>query len=73
MRKMSIIYPKCEECGFEFEVEWDHVTNPTANGYEPDDGDAYGWVWRNYHGPKDCNSSLTIERSDFDNEQDAVV
>ncbi len=70
MSRLEVIYRRCDSCPHEFEIEWDHVTTPVANGHEPEEHDNYGWIWRGYHGPNDCDSSLIIFRSDFDDPVD---
>lgn len=65
--KMLTMVKKCDECPYEWEIEWDGVTSPVANGHLPWDGDSLGWVWIFHHGNNDCISPLIIERSEFDN------
>jgi hypothetical protein len=67
LQQMKILYRKCDVCPHEFEIEWDGVTDPVANGHMPTDQDNEGWVWEMYHGRIDCDYVLVVMRSDFDN------
>lgn len=65
-----ILVRKCEECKHEWEVEWDGLTTPVANGHMPDEWDRTSWSWSIYHGANDCMSPLIVDRQDFDKFED---
>ena len=58
----DIQYIQCDECGHMFEVVFSGG-EPTADGYEYDDSDSFGWAWNDLpHGTAECAATLIVRK-----------